>query len=101
MWCNHLVSVVLVAGGARNEHGPLRHLFFTRRRRGRGRGWGKPIVRRQPDQRLRVPLRQEREECTDPPRSHGHPRGHVCVLETKRRQRVKRDGAGGGWGRIL
>ena len=80
------MTVVHVAGGARNEHGPPRDPFL--RRRGRGGSSGALFLRRQPNQRLRIPLRsggggrrgQQPEDSTDPPASHRHPREQVRVL---------------------
>jgi hypothetical protein len=85
------VPVVSVTSGARNEHGPPRDPFLLlRRRRGRGRSCSRvtPLLRRQPNQRLRIPLRsgggrghrQEREESTNPPPSHRHPGEQLRVL---------------------
>lgn len=94
---HHLVPVVPVAGGARDEHGPLRpHLILPLRRRRSSSVT--PLLRRHPYQRLPLPLgrvhlrtgggggqRQEREEEPAQPRSsHRWSRG--CGAAESERQ---------------
>jgi hypothetical protein len=91
---HHLVPVVPVAGGARDEQGPLRdHLVLPLLRRGRSSSSRSvnPLLRRHPYQRLAPPFgpirgrgshRQEGEEEPAQPRSsHRRSRGWVWRRE--------------------
>lgn len=90
----HLVPVVPVAGGAGDEHGPLRPHFILLNRRSSS---VTPLLRRHLYQRLPLTLRpirrrrrrggegQEREESTQPCRScHHRSRGGASDTESSR-----------------